>query len=137
MQISFDKEPMKGTQLEKLLPALLSVKKGGGVAGRLLFILMECASGQMLALSAAHIIHTASQDVIRNGNWEGAGKERGEWGWLVYGHANWLVQRQHNHITFYTRRWAAKNATAAASLLYFRGNQIATNSIGRTRLSAV
>lgn len=29
MQISFDKEPVKGTQLEKLLPALLSVKKGG------------------------------------------------------------------------------------------------------------
>lgn len=134
MQISFDKEPMKGTQLEKLLPALLSVKKGGGVAGRLLFILMECASGQMLALSAAHIIHTASQDVIATGR----GRKRGGGGvGLVYGHANWLVQRQHNHITFYTRRWATKNATAAASLLYFRGNQIATNSIGRTRLSAV
>lgn len=37
------------------------------MAGRLLFILMECASGQMLALSAAHIIHTASQDVIATG----------------------------------------------------------------------
>lgn len=128
---------MKRTQLEKLLPSLLSAR--GGVArraGRLLSVLMECASGQMLALSAAHIIHTASQDVTAPGKGKRAGG-REDGSWLVYGHANWLVQRQHNHITFYCRRCPTKNATAAASLLYFRGNQIATNSIGRTRLSGV
>lgn len=72
MQISFDKEHMKGTQLQKLL----AVKKGGRGWAGLLFILMECASGQMLALSAAHIIHTASQDVIA-GRGVKAGKEGG------------------------------------------------------------
>lgn len=85
----------------------------------LLSILMECASGQMLALSA-HIIYTDSHDVTAS---------ESPWAWRKYGHANWLVQRQHNHITFPTPGDAPKNAAAAS--LYFRGNQIATNSIGR------
>lgn len=73
----------------------------------------------MLALSA-HIIYTDSQDVTAS---------ESPWAWRKYGHANWLVQRQHNHITFPTPGDAPKNAAAAS--LYFRGNQIATNSIGR------
>lgn len=131
MQISFDKEPVKGTKLEKLLPALLSVKKGGrGRAAAVHFDGVRIGADVGIKCRS---YYTHSQPGC-DSNGEGG---EGWGGWLVYGHANWLVQRQHNHITFYTRRWATKNATAAASLLYFRGNQIATNSIGRTRLSAV
>lgn len=84
MQISFDKEPVKGTQVEKTVACFIVSQEKGGVAGRLLFILMECASGQMLALSAAHIIHTASQDVIATGTGKGQGKREGSGvGWFT------------------------------------------------------
>lgn len=84
----------------------------------LLSILMECASGQMLALSAAHIIHTASQDVTAPGSRKSGGLTDMQIG-----------SCSGNIITLpSTPGDATKNAAAS---LYFRGNQIATNSIGR------
>lgn len=83
---------------------------------------MECASGQMLALSAAHIIHTASQDVTAAGSRKSGGLTDMQIG-----------SCSGNIITLpFTPGDATKNAMAAATAsLYFRGNQIATNSIGR------